>query len=57
MKILTVFFGLALANFMVQFFTQELYYLALERSYFQGIALFTYWLWLCTEHLAIKDGV
>lgn len=40
---LKVFISLALANFVVQYFGDENYFIALERSYFQGVALVTYW--------------
>ncbi len=44
MKILNVFIALTLANFVVQFLGQKDYATAMDRSYFQGVALFTYWL-------------
>ena len=47
MKELAVFIGLLSANFIVEALTTELYMVAVERSYFQGIALLTYW--LCTK--------
>jgi hypothetical protein len=43
-NLIPVFISLTLANFAVQFFGQELYSVALERSYFQGVALFILWL-------------
>ena len=43
MKLLKVFIGLLLANFFMQFIGNENYMVALERSYFQGMALLTYW--------------
>jgi hypothetical protein len=43
MTALRVFVALALANFVVQYLGQEDYLVALERSYFQGVALVTYW--------------
>ena len=43
-KLIPVFISLALANFAVQFFGQELYSVALERSYFQAVALFILWI-------------
>ena len=44
MKELTIFLSLSAANLFVQFFTSERYEVALERSYWQGIALLTYWI-------------
>lgn len=43
MKALQVFISLAIANFVVQYFGDENYFQAFERSYFQGAALVTYW--------------
>ena len=40
---LKVFISLALANFVVQYLGDENYFQAFERSYFQGVALVTYW--------------
>jgi hypothetical protein len=42
MKALKVFIGLALANFFIQLVGEGHYLVALERSYFQGVALITY---------------
>jgi len=42
MKALKVFIGLALANFFIQLVGEGHYLVALERSYFQGVALLTY---------------
>lgn len=53
MKELVVFIGLLSGNFMVQALTTEMYTVALERSYFQGIALFAYW--ACTKFLGVKE--
>jgi hypothetical protein len=44
MRELSVFLSLSAANLFVQFFTSESYTVALERSYWEGIALLTYWI-------------
>lgn len=47
MKELVIFIGLLTGNIIAQAFMDGPLALALERSYFQGIALFAYW--LCTK--------
>lgn len=47
MKELVVFIGLLTGNMFTQSFMDGSMSTAFERSYFQGIALFTYW--LCTK--------
>lgn len=44
MKELSLFVGFLAGNFLVQWWNLEpRYMVAVERSYFQGLALFTYW--------------
>ena len=47
MKEIAVFIGLLSGNLIAELLTTGLYMQALERSYFQGLALFAYW--LCTK--------
>ena len=44
MREIRVFVVLVLANFFSQYLFGEQWMLAVERSYFEGIALLTYWL-------------
>lgn len=44
MRELRVFILLVIANFFAQAIMSGDYFLAIERSYFEGIALLTYWL-------------
>jgi len=46
MRLFAVFVGLAIGNFFAQSLSGDNYELALERTYFQGLALLTYW--ICT---------
>jgi hypothetical protein len=44
MKALAIFVGLLVGNFLVQWWKVEPQFMvAVERSYFQGMALLTYW--------------
>ena len=54
LKLLAVLFGLAIGNFFAAFITTELYMVALERTYFQGIALFSFW--ICSTFLGRQDS-
>jgi hypothetical protein len=44
MREVNVFLILMASNLFAQFFTSERYEVALERSYWEGIALLTYWI-------------
>jgi hypothetical protein len=43
-SLLAAFLGLALGNFIYQYFSKQNYTVALDRSFFQGIALFAIWI-------------
>jgi hypothetical protein len=43
-SLLAAFLGLALGNFIYQCFSKQNYSVAIDRTFFQGIALFAIWI-------------
>ena len=44
MKYLATIIGFTIANFIWQYFTTKDYSIAFERSYFQSVAIFAFWM-------------